>query len=52
MQKNDLIELTIEDIGMDGAGIGRYHGMAVFVKDAVIGDKVLAKITKIGRAHV
>ena len=33
MQKNDLIELTIEDIGMDGAGIGRYHGMAVFVKE-------------------
>ncbi len=51
MQKNDLIELTIEDIGMDGAGIGRYHGMAVFVKDAVIGDKVLAKITKVKKTY-
>ncbi len=44
MKKNDLIELTIEDMSSDGAGIGRYQGMAFFVKDAVIGDTVTAKI--------
>ena len=46
MQKNDLIELAIEDIAADGAGIGRYNGMIFFVKDTVVGDLVLAKITK------
>lgn len=46
MQKNDIMELTIEDMGMDGAGIGRYEGMTFFVKDAMIGDRVLAKVTK------
>lgn len=51
MQKNDLIELTIEDIGTDGAGIGKYDGMTFFVKDAVIGDKVLAKIMKLKKHY-
>ena len=46
MQKNDLIELIIEDIADDGAGIGKYNGMIYFVKDTVVGDFVLAKIIK------
>ncbi len=46
MRKNDLIELKIEDIGNDGEGIGRYEGMAFFVKDAVPGDVIRARITK------
>lgn len=46
MQKNDLIELKIEDISDDGAGIGRYQGMIYFVKDTVIGDVAVAKIIK------
>ena len=32
MQKNDLIELAIEDMGVDGEGIGKYEGMTFFVK--------------------
>ena len=28
MQKNDVIELTIEDMSVDGEGIGKYDGMA------------------------
>lgn len=27
MQKNDFIELVIEDISTEGAGIGKYDGM-------------------------
>ena len=38
MKKNDSIELKIEDMGVDGEGIGKYEGMTFFVKDAVIGD--------------
>lgn len=51
MKKNDLIELTIEDIGTDGEGIGRYDNMTFFVKDAVIGDTVLAKIMKLKKNY-
>ena len=51
MQKNDFIELVIEDLGTDGAGIGRYQGMTFFVKDAVIGDTVLAKIMKLKKTY-
>ena len=38
MEKNDIIELKIEDMSEDGSGIGKHEGMAFFVKDAVIGD--------------
>ncbi len=51
MQKNDLIELKIEDIGTDGSGIGKYEGMAFFVRDAVIGDRILAKIMKLKKTY-
>lgn len=45
-RKNDLVTLEIEDCGIDGEGIGKADGFTVFVKDAVIGDKVTAKIIK------
>ncbi|WP_373217198.1 23S rRNA (uracil(1939)-C(5))-methyltransferase RlmD [Ruminococcus sp. 5_1_39BFAA] len=45
-RKNDLVTLEIEDCGTDGEGIGKADGFTVFVKDAIIGDKVLAKIIK------
>ncbi len=51
MQKNDKIELFIEDIGVDGEGIGKYEGMAFFVKDAVVGDRILARITKLKKNY-
>ena len=45
-QKNDIVTVTIEDIGNDGEGIGKAEGYTLFVKDAVIGDTVEARITK------
>ena len=45
-KKNDLLTVTIEDMGHDGEGIGKVDGYTVFVKDAVIGDKVQVKIMK------
>jgi 23S rRNA (uracil1939-C5)-methyltransferase len=44
--KDDVVRLTIEDIGTDGEGIGKVDGYTLFVKDAVIGDVVTAKIIK------
>ena len=45
-KKNDLAEVTITDIGNDGEGIGKIDGYTLFIKDAVIGDTVSAKIMK------
>jgi 23S rRNA (uracil1939-C5)-methyltransferase len=44
--KNDLLSVRITDIGNDGEGIGKVDGYTLFIKDAVIGDKVSAKIMK------
>ena len=46
MKKNELVQVIIEDIGVNGEGIGKIDGYTLFVKDAVIGDRIEAKITK------
>ena len=50
-RKNDMITLEIEDCGIDGEGIGKADGFTVFVKDAVIGDTVLAKLIKVKKNY-
>ena len=45
-KKNDIVTVSIEDIGTDGEGIGKTDGFILFVKDAVVGDVVEARITK------
>ena len=44
--KNQLIQVEITDIGTDGEGIGKIDGFTFFIKDAVIGDVVEAKVMK------
>ncbi len=46
MNKNDRIILKIEDMGVDGEGIGKNEGYTWFVKNALIGDTVEAVVTK------
>ena len=45
-KKDDLLTVEITDIGNDGEGIGKIDGYTLFIKDAVIGDRVKAKIMK------
>ena len=45
-EKNEIVTVTIEDIGNEGEGIGRVNGFTLFVKDAVVGDTVEARIVK------
>ena len=56
MNKNDIFELTIEDMSHDGEGIGKVDGFPLFIKDAIIGDVIEAKVTKLkknyGYAHL
>lgn len=51
LSKNDIIELSIDALSSDGSGIGRHDGMAIFVPDTAIGDKLLAKILKVNKTY-
>lgn len=51
MKKDDIVTLTIEDIGNDGEGIGKAKGMTLFVKDALPGDVVSAKVMKVKKTY-
>lgn len=51
MKKDDLVTLTIEDIGHDGEGIGKVMGMTLFVKDALPGDVIRAKVMKMKKTY-
>ena len=46
MRKNDTAVVKITDIGVNGEGIGKVDGYTLFIKDAVIGDTVEAKVMK------
>lgn len=39
-------------MGTDGEGIGHYDGMTFFVKDALIGDVITARATKLKKTMV
>lgn len=45
-RKNDVVTVTIDDMGSEGQGIGKVQGFTLFVKDAVVGDRVEARIVK------
>ena len=67
MNKNDIYEIKIEDIGNDGEGIGHIvevdngtgsfcgsednKGIAVFVKDTVMGDVAKVRIIKVKKNY-
>ena len=51
MKKNDEFEVYIEDMGVGGEGIGKVEGITLFVKDAVIGDTLRVRITKMKKSY-
>jgi len=52
MRKGDELSVSIVDIGDDGVGIGKHDGHVYFIKDALIGDTVRAKVMKVKPKHV
>ena len=50
-KKGQICEIEIVDISDQGQGIGRAEGMAVFVKDTVLGDKVKVELTKVKKNY-
>jgi 23S rRNA (uracil1939-C5)-methyltransferase len=49
--KNQILTVTIDDIGAGGEGIGKFEGYTLFIKDAVPGDVVEARLTKIKKNY-
>lgn len=50
-KKGDVLKLRIEDMGVDGEGIGKVENVTFFVKDAVVGDRVTAKVMKMKKSY-
>lgn len=51
MQKNDIVKVVIEDMGINGEGIGKIEGYTLFIKDAVIGDVAEVRIIKAKKSY-
>ena len=51
LKKNNVVEITINDLTVEGAGIGRHEGMAVFVPRALPGETVTVQIIKLSKGY-
>ena len=49
--KNKEYELLIEDMTVSGEGVGKIDGYALFVKDTVVGDRIIAKVIKVKKNY-
>ncbi len=50
-RKNDIVRLKITDMQAEGMGVGKVDGYALFVKDAVVGDVIDARIVKVKKTY-
>lgn len=51
LKKNDLIEFEIGGMTNEGSGVGRHEGMAVFVPDTAVGDRITCRIVKVNKSY-
>lgn len=51
LEKNDIVTVTIEDMSMNGEGIGKSNGYTLFVKDTVVGDVAEVKVMKAKKTY-
>ncbi len=52
LKKNDVININIQDVTLEGMGIGRHEGLAVFVPQAAVGDILKVKIIKVKSSYL
>ena len=52
LKRGQEIQLTISDLAFGGQGISKLDNLIFFVKDAIPGQKVLTKISKIKKKYV
>lgn len=51
LKKNDRIKLKIESCSVNGSGVGRHEGMAIFVPATAVGDEITAHILKTKKTY-
>ena len=51
MEKNDIIHLEIIDNGMNFEGIAKKDNLVVFVPNAIIGERVSARVIKVNKNY-
>ena len=51
MEKNQIFQTMIEDMSEQGEGIGRVDGYTLFIKDAIIGDRIEGKVIKAKKTY-
>lgn len=51
IRKNDEIVMTIDDLGKEGEGIGRFGGYTLFVRGALPGETVRVVVTKVKKSY-
>ncbi|WP_026105196.1 23S rRNA (uracil(1939)-C(5))-methyltransferase RlmD [Halalkalibacterium ligniniphilum] len=51
VKKNDTVEVIIEDLTHDGAGVAKLNGYALFIPKALPGEKIKAKVVKVKKGY-
>ncbi|MEW9501916.1 23S rRNA (uracil(1939)-C(5))-methyltransferase RlmD [Jeotgalibacillus marinus] len=51
VKKNDLIQLTIEDLTHEGHGVGKVDGYPLFIPNALPGEKINVKVIKTSKNY-
>lgn len=49
--KDDLLQLTIEDLTSNGEGVGRFKGFTVFVPGALPQETVTARVISVQKHY-
>ena len=47
VSEGDIIEIETTDLSVDGAGIGRYEGFAVFSEGLLPGERARVEVTRV-----
>lgn len=51
LKKNDITEIEITGLTAEGSGVGRVEGLAIFVPQAAVGDRLKIKILKTAKTY-
>ena len=51
MQKNEIYEMTADDLTLEGNGVGRIENMAVFVPGLLPGENAKIKIINVLKSY-
>ena len=52
MKEKDKLELLIESYDVNGYGVAHQNGLIIFVKGALVGEKVIALVEDVHKNYV